>query len=118
METFKTSRRSIGRRSVAMLAILITLFVAGFAAFSWRGSTVTAQAGGELQGMGIVTGTVTAGKPFKVASVYLRSQDKRRHMLYMVYTAAGAFKAVAVMPGNYELVVKARGLESNPQSIV
>ena len=29
----------------------------------------------------------------------------------MVYSQAGAFKAVAVMPGNYELVVKARGLD-------
>jgi hypothetical protein len=26
----------------------------------------------------------------------------------MVYTQAGAFKANAVMPGNYELIVKAR----------
>jgi hypothetical protein len=52
--------------------------------------------GGELQGLGIVTGTVTAGKPFKAAHVYLRSQDRRRHMLYMVYTSGGAFKAVAV----------------------
>jgi streptogramin lyase len=65
-----------------------------------------------------VTGTVTAGKPFTAAQVYLRSRDARRHMLYMVYTNAGAFKAVAVMPGNYEIVVKARGLESDPQPIV
>ena len=33
----------------------------------------------------------------------------------MVYTSAGAFKAVALFPGNYELTVKARGLESDPQ---
>ena len=118
MDTSKTTPRSIRGRSAAMLAIAIALLVDGYGVFSSRGNTLTAQTGGQLQGMGIVTGTVTAGKPFKAAQVYLRSQDKRRHMLYMVYTSAGAFKAVAVMPGNYELVVKARGLESDPQPVV
>ena len=119
METSKTSPRSVSRRAVAAtLAVATALLVVGYGVFSSRGSTVTAQAGGELQDMGIVTGTVTAGKPFKAAQVYLRSRDPRRHMLYMVYTNAGAFKAVAVMPGNYELVVKARGLESDPQTIL
>ena len=116
MVTSRTPRWSIGRRSVAMLAM--ALVVAAYGGFGSRRSTVTAQTGGELQGMGIVTGTVTAGKPFQAAHVYLRSTDKRRQMLYMVYTNAGAFKAVAVLPGNYELVVKARGLESDPQPVV
>src|SRR5262245_34809990 len=115
MVTSKTTR-SIGPRSVAMLAM--ALLVAAYSGFSSRRSTLTAQTVGDLQGMGIVTGTVTAGKSFQAAHVYLRSQDRRRHMLYMVYTSAGAFKAVAVMPGNYELVVKARGLESDPQPVV
>jgi streptogramin lyase len=97
--------------------LAIALLVAASSVFSTRSSSVTAQSGGELQGLGIVTGTVTAGKPFKAAQVYLRSQDQRRHMLYMVYTSAGAFKAVAVMPGNYEVVVKARGLEAEPQKV-
>lgn len=110
----ETSSRSIGRRSAAVLATV--LLVGADAPFSSH-STVTAQTGSELQGLGIVTGTVTAAKPFKAAQVYLRSQDQRRHMLYMVYTSAGAFKAVAVMPGNYEVVVKARGLESDPQKL-
>jgi streptogramin lyase len=118
METSKTNPRSISTRSVATIAIAIALLVGGYGVFSSRSSTVVAQTGGELQGLGIVTGTVTAGKPFKAAQAYLRSQDKRRHMMYMVYTNAGAFKAVAVMPGNYELVVKARGLESDPQAVV
>ena len=112
----KAVRWSIGTRSLATLAM--ALLVAGYVGFSARRSTVTAQTGGELQGMGIVTGTVTAGKPFQAAHVYLRSTDRRRPMLYMVYTSAGAFKTVAVMPGNYELVVKARGLESDPQPVV
>ena len=116
MGTPKTSRWSIGRRFVATLAI--ALLVAAYFAFSSRRSTAMAQAGGELQRMGVVTGTVTAGKPFQAAHVYLRSTDRRRRMLYMVYTSAGAFKAVAVMPGDYEIVVKARGLESDPQPLV
>jgi len=120
MDTSQTlrrpDRRPIGRRLVALLTIA-TALVAGYGAFSSRGSTVTAQLGGELQNMGIVTGTVTASKPFKAGQVYLRGQDER-HMMYMVYTQAGAFKTVAVMPGNYELVVRARGLESDPQKIV
>ena len=118
MERFKAAQRSISARSIAGLTIAIGLLIAGHGMFGSRGSTVTAQTGGELQGMGIITGTVTAGKPFKAAQVYLRSRDQRRHMLYMVYTSAGAFKAVAVMPGNYEIVVKARGLESDPQPVV
>ena len=122
METSKTAQlpdpRSIGRRPFAMLGIAAVALIAVCSSFAWRGTTVAAQAGGDLQGLGIVTGTVTAHKPFTAGHVYLRSQDPQRDMLYMVYTQRGAFKAVAVMPGNYELVAKARGLESDPQRIV
>ncbi len=111
-------RWSIGRRSVTVLAITTAALIAIVGSFAWRGAPVAAQSAGELQGLGIVTGTVTAGKPFTAAHVYLRSTDRRRSMLYMVYTQAGGFKTVAVMPGNYELVAKARGLESDPQPIV
>ena len=118
METFKTTRRSVSKRTVAMLAITVALLVGGYGVFSSRGTTVTAQAGGELQGMGIVTGTVTASKPFKAAQVYIRSTDRRSRMLYMVYTQGGAFKAVALFPGNYEISVAARGLESDKRPLV
>jgi len=111
-------RWSIGRRSVTVLAITTAALIAFVGSFAWRGAPVAAQSAGELQGLGVVTGTVTAGKPFTAAHVYLRSTDRRRSMLYMVYTQAGGFKTVAVMPGNYELVAKARGLESDPQPIV
>ena len=46
----------------------------------------TARAAG-LTGMATMTGSVTAGKPFKAAQVYIRNTDKR--ILYMVYTNAG-----------------------------
>jgi len=114
--TFRRPGQRQGKRLVALLTIA-TALVAGYGALSSRDTTVTAQAGGELQNMGILTGKVTASKPFKAGQVYLRGQDER-HMMYMVYTQAGAFKTVAVMPGNYELVVRARGLESDPQKVV
>ena len=101
----------------AMLVAGVAL-VAGSSIVATGGGTIAAQKASELQGLGTVSGTVTASKPFKAAQVYLHSTDRRRHMEYTVYTQAGAFKAVAVFPGNYELTVKARGLESDPQPIV
>src|SRR5439155_16319951 len=66
--------------------------------------------------LGTVSGTVTAPKPFKAAQVYLNNVDK--HITYMVYTAGGAFRAVAMFPGNYEVIVRGRGFESAPQKLV
>jgi streptogramin lyase len=106
-----------GKSRGATLAAGVAL-IASCAMMSMRGGTVAAQKANELQGLGTVTGTVTAaGKPFKAAQVYLHSTNPRRPMEYMVYTQAGAFKAVAVFPGDYQLTVKARGLESDPQPI-
>jgi streptogramin lyase len=108
----------MGRQLVAMFAVLLAAFLSIYVASGWYGATLAAQKGGELEGTGTVSGTVTATRPFKAAQVYLRSTDQRRHMQYMVYTNAGAFKAVAVLPGNYEITVKARGLESDPHALV
>jgi streptogramin lyase/mono/diheme cytochrome c family protein len=84
------------------------------------GPKVAAQNGGKapaLPGTASLSGTVTAAKPFKAAQVYIRNVDKR--MLYMVYTNAGAFRAVALLPGNYEVNVQAKnGLESDVQKLV
>jgi streptogramin lyase len=122
METLKTSqvpdRRSIGRRRVALFATAMAALIAVHGTFGSHGAAVVAQQTTELQGMGRVSGVVTASKPFKAAQVYLRSVDKRRRVQYMVYTNAGKFRAVALFPGNYELVVQARGLESNAQQLV
>lgn len=109
-------QRSIVSRRVTMLVIAVMGLVAGYGMFGRSGGTVAAQSGNELQGMGKISGTVTATKPFKAAQVYLRNVDKR--MLYMVYTNAGAFRAVALFPGNYEVNVQAKGLVSDVQKIV
>src|SRR5262245_36078358 len=68
-----------------------------------------------LTGMATMTGSVTAGKPFKAAQVYIRNTDKR--ILYMVYTNAGQFRARGLFPGNYEVNVTARGLKSDIQRL-
>jgi virginiamycin B lyase len=70
---------------------------------------------GAVQSMASMTGTVDAPRPFKAAQVYLRNVDTR--MLYMVYTSAGKFRAVALLPGSYEISAQARGLESDVQKV-
>jgi streptogramin lyase len=117
--TERTSEQPLNvARRAGVVAIAALLAAGGYGLFSSRVSTVEAQAGGELQGLGTVTGSVTAGKPFKAAQVFIRSTDQRRKMLYMVFTQAGAFKAVALFPGNYEISVAAKGLESDTRPLV
>lgn len=69
----------------------------------------------ELAGLAKASGTVTSSSEFKAAKVYFRNPDK--HMLYMVYTNAGKFQAMNMMPGNYEVSVETIGLESDVQKI-
>jgi streptogramin lyase len=59
---------------------------------------------------------VDSAAPFKAAQVYIRNVDKR--ILYMVYTSAGQFRAVSLFPGNYEVSVSTKGLESDVQKLV
>jgi len=69
-----------------------------------------------LPGLGALTGTVTATAPFKAARVFLRNTDK--HVLYMVYTSAGQFRATALFPGNYEISSSVDALQSQVQKYV
>jgi streptogramin lyase/mono/diheme cytochrome c family protein len=96
----------------ALTALALGLLVSG-------GAGVTAQSRGRadsLQGTATMTGMVDAPTPFKAAQVYIRNLDTR--MLYMVYTNAGKFRAVALLPGSYEINVQARGLESDVQKLI
>ena len=79
-------------------------------------ATLTAAQATSLSAMGNLSGTVTSPKPFKAAQVYLRNVDKR--IMYMVYTNAGQFRSVALFPGNYEISVKANGLQADVQKLV
>ncbi|HCE04697.1 MAG TPA: hypothetical protein DEQ98_15800, partial [Acidobacteria bacterium] len=57
-----------------------------------------------------------ASQPFQAAQVYLRNLD--RGVVYMVYTAGGRFRAVALFPGNYEISASTKHLESDVQTVV
>ena len=97
-----------------LLTSVIALAVCGWAAYVVSVG-VAAQQRGELAGMARLSGTVTAPQAFKAAQVYIRNVDK--NILYMVFTTGGQFRAVALFPGNYEVVVRAKGLESAAQTI-
>lgn len=70
----------------------------------------------EIQGAGSISGTVEARKPFTAAQVYIRNVEKR--ILYMVYTNGGRFRAVNLFPGNYEINVEVKGMESEVRKFV
>ena len=66
--------------------------------------------------MGSLSGTVKAPKEIKAAEVYASNLDK--HVVYMVYTAAGRYRALGLLPGNYEVSVKKDGFTGDVQQIV
>src|SRR4030095_17079494 len=68
------------------------------------------------QGTASLSGTVESTAPFKAAQVYIRNLDKR--ILYQVYTNAGQFRAVSLFPGNYEVSVRTKSLQSDVQKLV
>jgi streptogramin lyase/cytochrome c5 len=94
----------------------VALYVGSWAAPTQTAAQQSARAGGaSLAGTARLTGTVTAGKPFKAAQVYIRNVDKL--IGYMVYTNAGQFRSVGLLPGNYEVTVKTKDLVSDAQKI-
>jgi virginiamycin B lyase len=106
----------IARLSGRVILLMIGLAIAyGF----FAGSSVAARGAGARQtagsGTARLSGTVDSTTPFKAAQVYIRNVDKR--ILYMVYTSAGQFRAVSLMPGNYEVSVTTKGLESDVQKL-
>jgi streptogramin lyase len=85
-------------------------------ACGWAAAPVTTAQAASLPGTASLAGTVDATRPFTAAQVYLRNLDKR--ILYMVYTNAGRFRAVALFPGNYEISASAKGLASDVEKLV
>jgi hypothetical protein len=99
----------MGKKKLALLIVLALLGC--LAAVLAVGMPLPQQA----QAMASVSGGVDSPTPFKAAQIYIRNVDKR--ILYMVYTNGGQFRAVSLFPGNYEVSVKAKGLESDVQKI-
>jgi virginiamycin B lyase len=80
-----------------------------------NGPCLAAADGSTIPGTGSLAGTVTAAAPFRAAQVYARNAEK--NLVYMVYTASGRYRAVNVMPGNYEVSVERRGFASEPRKV-
>ncbi|MGH9254128.1 MAG: carboxypeptidase regulatory-like domain-containing protein, partial [Vicinamibacterales bacterium] len=106
-------------KRVFPLAVLGVSLAIGCAVFSVIGEAAAPQstAGRAVTpaNMARLSGTVNAPAPFRAAQVYLRNVDKQ--IMYMVFTNAGQFRAVSLFPGNYEVSVTAKGLQSEVQKL-
>src|SRR5207253_4065726 len=97
--------------------LIAILFVLSAAMMVSKATVATPAAQGTtIAGTAGLSGTVESTAPFKAAQVFIRNVDKR--ILYMVYTNAGQFRAVAMFPGNYEVSSSTKGLESDVQKLV
>ena len=97
--------------------LIAILFVLSAAMMVSKATVATPAAQGTtIAGTAGLSGTVESTAPFKAAQVFLRNVDKR--ILYMVYTNAGQFRAVALFPGAYEVSSGTKGLESDVQKLV
>ncbi len=109
----------IGGRVLVSLIALTASVAAAYVVFSvgaWTAATPTTAEAASLPGTASLSGTVDSAAPFKAAQVFIRNVDKR--ILYTVYTNGGQFRAVALSPGNYEINVRTKGLESEVQKLV
>ena len=109
-----------GRKIVTLVALTVAAAAASVFVGPGRWATaslmkVEAAAPPGMPGMATISGTVEASKPFKAAQVYIRNTDKR--ILYMVYTQAGHFRAVALFPGHYEVTAVEKGFTSDKQPL-
>ena len=109
---------NIAGPSGLIIALMASLGVA-YVLFGVSGSAAARPAAAQataVPGTAGLSGTVDSTAPFKAAQVFIRNVDKR--ILYMVYTNAGQFRAVALFPGNYEVSSSTKGLESDVQKLV
>ena len=106
------AQRGEDSNEVCMKRVFLTVIVVGmfWSLPSIAGAQPTAN-GAPIPGLARVSGTVQSPAVFTAARIYLRNVD--RQILYMVYTAEGRYRAVALLPGNYEVGVSAEGFESD-----
>ena len=95
------------RRSA--LALIVILVVAVTSTRFPAAQTAT------VPGTATLTGIVDSATPYTGAQVFIRNIDTR--MLYMVYTNAKRFRAVALFPGTYEISAATKDLTSDVQKL-
>lgn len=107
----RLSALTILRTATLSVATLTAGLPAGAAAKPQQNTPSRETQASPLKGMASLTGTVRASKPFEYAQVYF--SNKERGVMYMVYATDGRFRAVAMFPGNYEVIARAKGMASS-----
>jgi virginiamycin B lyase len=99
--------------SALAVSLLLALAILGIA----KAASNASKAGkvDDLSGLASASGKVDSPQSFKAAKVYFRNADKR--ILYMVYSSAGKYQVMHLLPGSYEVSAQAKGLESDAQKI-
>ncbi|MBM3778848.1 MAG: hypothetical protein FJW23_11540 [Acidimicrobiia bacterium] len=95
------------RRTGLAGLLLVTAAIVFVASVGTGSLAARGQRDSPLAGMATLTGTIRSATPFQAAQVYIYNPERR--MLYMVYTNAGRYRAVAILPGTYEVSVTAAG---------
>jgi virginiamycin B lyase len=95
--------------------VIVAAFALASALAAQTGPPRAANANGAIAGTATLNGTVESSTPYTAAQVFIRNTDKR--MLYMVYTNAKRFRAVALFPGNYEISAATKALKSDVQKL-
>jgi virginiamycin B lyase len=107
--------RNTSAAARALVLVAVIVIAGGYLGFGYNGRAAAQTPSSRIAGTASLSGTATAPRPFSAARVLIRNLDTR--MLYMVYTHAGRFRAVALFPGTYEVSVRAPGLESDVQKL-
>lgn len=108
--------RTHGRFPSLKFSSLATVFLLGLLTVAGiTGKMAPACAAETMAGTASLSGSVKADKPFTAAQVYARNIDK--NMLYMVFTKAGRYSAINLMPGAYEVWAEKGGLKSEHQML-
>jgi virginiamycin B lyase len=102
------------RTRLGLATSALVLFLAGLCGGLAVAPSGAADGDG-LPGTASVSGAVQAPRAFKAAQVHLMNTDK--NVLFMVYTSGGRYRAVNLLPGSYEVTVRAPGLETAPQKL-
>jgi len=109
-------KKYFGRISPRSLSIVLLAILTLLAASYVRSSKASPKSPDASLGVATVSGTVHSPADFKAGKVYFTNTD--RNMTYMVYTTNGRYKAMHLWPGNYDVSVQAKGLESDVQKMM